>query len=111
VGLILAIGLARVGARPAAWLALVALLAVAAVIAITLAVEVPIDNQIRVWTVETLPTDWEAIRSRWANFHLIRTFLSVFGLAAAIGAAVLPLEPRERVSANAGVLQEPGTPQ
>jgi hypothetical protein len=31
---------------------------------VTLAVEVPIDNQIKGWTVATLPADWQAMRDR-----------------------------------------------
>jgi hypothetical protein len=55
---------------------------------VTLTVEVPIDNQVKTWTTATLPADWEDIRSRWANFHTLRTFLSLAGLAAAVGAAL-----------------------
>jgi uncharacterized membrane protein len=52
---------------------------------ITLLVEVPIVSQIRKWTTETIPSDWEAIRSRWVFFHAIRTFASLasFGFFAA----------------------------
>ena len=32
--------------------------------AVTLSVEVPIDNQITTWTTATLPTDWQNIRAR-----------------------------------------------
>jgi hypothetical protein len=39
---------------------------------ITMLVEVPIVNQIKEWTVTTLPPDWEAIRDRWVLFHVIR---------------------------------------
>jgi uncharacterized membrane protein len=44
---------------------------------ITLLIEVPIDNQIKVWTAATVPTDWESIRERWDFFHTIRTFTSL----------------------------------
>ena len=44
---------------------------------ITLAVEVPIDNQIKTWTVATTPADWEDIRDRWERYHTIRTFLTL----------------------------------
>jgi len=70
-------------------LTLAGLLALVAVIAVTLVVEVPIDNQVKTWTTATLPADWEEIRSRWANFHTLRTFLSLAGLAAAVGAALV----------------------
>ncbi|HEY3263249.1 MAG TPA: DUF1772 domain-containing protein [Pseudonocardiaceae bacterium] len=72
----------------AAWLGLASLVLVAAVIAVTLVVNVPIDNLIKTWTPTTLPADWPDIRARWAAFHTLRTFLSLAGLAAAVGAAL-----------------------
>jgi uncharacterized membrane protein len=55
---------------------------------ITLVVEVPIDNQIKAWTVDSLPGNWQQIRDRWELFHVIRTFASVSGLAFIIGCAI-----------------------
>jgi uncharacterized membrane protein len=89
LGVVVVVLLFRAGATTAAWLAVSALAALVAVIAVTLAVEVPIDNKVKTWTTATLPADWEEIRSRWANFHTLRTFLSVGGLAAAVGAALV----------------------
>src|SRR5215813_6748866 len=48
---------------------------------ITLAVEVPIDNQIKVWTVATMPPDWQLLRDRWEFYHALRTFVSIAALA------------------------------
>lgn len=48
---------------------------------ITLAVEVPIDNQIASWTPETIPAAWQAIRDKWERFHIMRTFLSLCSVA------------------------------
>jgi hypothetical protein len=47
---------------------------------LTLAVEVPIDNQIKLWTVATLPADWQAVRDRWEFYHALRTFVSIVAL-------------------------------
>ena len=58
------------------------------VLVITLAVEVPIDNMIAIWTEATLPADWERIRARWSTFHTLRTFLSLGAVAAAVAAAL-----------------------
>jgi uncharacterized membrane protein len=44
---------------------------------ITLMVNVPIDNQIRAWTVSTLPADWAEIRNRWEFYHGLRTLVSI----------------------------------
>jgi hypothetical protein len=80
----------RHGRGWAGWLAVAGLVLMAGVMAITLAVEVPIDNQIKTWTVDTLPADWAAIRARWAAFHTLRTFLALASVAAALGAALMP---------------------
>jgi uncharacterized membrane protein len=44
---------------------------------ITVGIEVPMDNQIKTWSPETVPSDWTAIRSRWQLFHTMRTFTSL----------------------------------
>jgi hypothetical protein len=97
IGLATVVLLFRAGATSAAWMALVGLVFMAGVMAVTLVVEVPIDNQIQAWTVETLPADWTAIRAHWASFHTVRTFLSLVSVAAAVGAALaLPPTVRQR---------------
>ena len=52
---------------------------------ITVGIEVPIDNQIKTWSPETVPSDWTAMRDRWQFFHTMRTFTSLasFGLFSA----------------------------
>lgn len=59
-----------------------------AALVITLAVNVPIDNQIKTWTLDTLPADWERIRDRWEAFHCLRTWLSIGGFASLAGASL-----------------------
>jgi len=59
-------------------------------LAITLIVNVPIDNQIKQWTIQTLPSDWQTIRDRWEFYHILRTFISLIGLALIVGAALMP---------------------
>jgi hypothetical protein len=44
---------------------------------ITLLVEVPIDNMIRDWTVESIPADWKEYRATWDSYHTLRTFTSI----------------------------------
>jgi hypothetical protein len=65
-------------------LAGVALLVVALVI--TLSVNVPIDDAIAGWTVNTLPPDWTSIRNRWEAYHAARTFISLAGFGCALAA-------------------------
>ena len=95
VGAVAVVLLFRSGSTVAGWLALVGLLLMIAVMAITLIVEVPIDNLIANWTEATLPSDWKEIRARWAAFHTLRTFLSLGAVAAAVGAA-LSIRPDHR---------------
>jgi uncharacterized membrane protein len=47
----------------------------------TVAVEVPIDNKIKAWTEVTLPSNWEALRTKWNQFHTLRTFTSIASVA------------------------------
>ena len=53
---------------------------------ITVAVEVPIDNQIKTWTAGTVPSDWQSIRDHWQFYHTVRTFVSLTGVACFISA-------------------------
>jgi uncharacterized membrane protein len=72
------------GGRAASfWWLLAGFLLMVAALVITLAVEVPIDNKIEVWTAATLPGDWRSIQSRWETFHTIRSFLSIAAVVAA----------------------------
>jgi uncharacterized membrane protein len=57
-------------------------------VVITLLVEVPIDNQIRVWTPTSLPTDWRELRDRWSAFHVVRTFTSVAAMGLFLAAVI-----------------------
>ena len=53
---------------------------------ITVSVNVPIDDAINGWTVETLPSDWTSIRNRWEAYHAARTFISLAGFGSALAA-------------------------
>jgi uncharacterized membrane protein len=47
----------------------------------TVAVEVPIDNKIKMWTEATVPSNWESLRLKWDQFHTLRTFTSIASVA------------------------------
>ena len=98
VGVVVVVLLFWSRSKVAGWLALAGLLLMIAVMAITLIVEVPIDNLIAKWTEATLPSDWQEIRAQWAAFHTLRTFLSLGAVAAAVAAAltIRPLNQPER---------------
>jgi uncharacterized membrane protein len=63
------------------YLHIVGLFLIVIVLLVTLLVLVPIDNQIKTWTADTVPSDWNAIRDRWQTFHTIRTFCSIAAFA------------------------------
>jgi Na+/H+ antiporter NhaB len=57
----------------------VATLAALAVIIVTAAWEVPINNEIAKWTPGSAPADWTGIRDKWLYNHWVRTWIG--GLA------------------------------
>jgi hypothetical protein len=73
--------------------ALIAFVMFLIAVAVTLLVEVPIDNQIRSWTPGSLPADWTQIRDRWETFHVLRTFSALGGLIALTAATVFSRPP------------------
>src|SRR5215211_3052726 len=85
----------RGGRAPAFWWLLAGFVLMVAALAITLAVEVPIDNQIETWTAATLPDDWRSIQSRWELWHTIRTFASIAAVIAATISAVVAPRPSQ----------------
>jgi uncharacterized membrane protein len=81
-----------------------------AALVITLAVEVPIDNQIQDWTAATLPADWRRIQSRWELFHTIRTFISIAAVIAVTISATIAAPPNQPASNEAGGETQATTP-
>jgi uncharacterized membrane protein len=73
---------------PEFWLLLAGFVLMLGALAVTLAVEVPIDNHIKTWTVATLPADWRSTQSRWELYHTVRTYLSIGALVAVTVSAV-----------------------
>ena len=66
IGLVAVVLLFRSRSTVAAWLAVIGLVLMIAVMVVTLTVEVPIDNLIATWTEASLPADWQEIRARWS---------------------------------------------
>ena len=81
--------------RAAFWWLVAGFVLMVAALVITLAVEVPIDNQIETWTAATLPGDWRSIQSRWELWHTIRTFASIAAVVAATISAVVAPRPSQ----------------
>ena len=59
-------------------------------LAITLAVNVPIDRQIQSWMTAELPPECQAIRDRWEFYHGLRTLVSVVALTCLFASALSP---------------------
>ncbi|HKP97166.1 MAG TPA: hypothetical protein VJ385_15560 [Fibrobacteria bacterium] len=57
----------------------------------------PIDNQIKTWTLQSLPSDWTGIRDRWEWFHCLRTWVSMAGFAALVGGTLYSSSGAEKV--------------
>ena len=55
---------------------------------VTLLVEVPLDMAFETWTTATLPANWEQLRDRWEWYHVLRSWVSVGGLALLVAAAL-----------------------
>lgn len=55
---------------------------------VTMLIEVPIVEQIRTWTVATLPSNWQQRRDRWGAFHYARIIPSIVGLVLLLIAAI-----------------------
>lgn len=56
------------------YLGAIALVLMLVTLRITLSVEVPIDNLIRDWTADSIPSFWQDLRTRWQHYHAMRTF-------------------------------------
>jgi uncharacterized membrane protein len=78
----------RQGPATAFYFALTGLLLFIAALLITLLVNVPIDYQIKQWTLTSLPSNWEEVRDRWQFYHTIRTFISLGALGCALASSL-----------------------
>jgi hypothetical protein len=46
----------------------------------------PINAEIMTWTADTIPVDWEALRDRWWERHVMRFAATVGGLLLLVAA-------------------------
>ena len=80
----------RLRQRASFYLILVGAALLVVALIITLNVNVPIDDAIAGWTVDTLPSDWTSIRNRWEVYHAARTFIGLAGFGSALAAVLWP---------------------
>jgi uncharacterized membrane protein len=69
------------------WLLSTLILFVVALL-ITVFIQLPVDNQIKTWTADSMPTDWQGIRDRWQFYNTSRTFISLVGIACYLMAVI-----------------------
>jgi Domain of unknown function (DUF1772) len=70
------------GSGRALFIAATAMMSV--VLVITLAVNVPINNQIAAWQVGAAPVTWTHVRDRWLTFHWARTAIGIVSFVLAV---------------------------
>ena len=63
--------------------------AVLAVALITVFGNIPINNQIKTWSVTAPPPVWAALSVQWWRFHTVRTIAAVCGMALLIVAVLI----------------------
>ena len=97
---LLLIVLARQRRDAVFFLALTSFVLMIAALAITLTVNVPIDNDISRWTPSSLPADWTATRDRWEAYH---TDVRLGGRVGMRGRERTVLGPTSRGVANMSV--------
>jgi uncharacterized membrane protein len=69
------------GNRPSTfYLTLAALALFLVTLLVTVLVEVPIVAQIETWSVTAMPANWQQLRDRWGDFHLLRIIPALAGL-------------------------------
>ena len=59
------------------WLFLASGLLLLAGIVVTLAIEVPINQQVVTWQPGAMPPNWATLRDRWWRFHAVRSGMGV----------------------------------
>jgi uncharacterized membrane protein len=92
-GLLLLLGVGRLGRTPRYFI-LASVLCLGAALAITLSVNVPINEAQLRWDPNTPPADWMLIRDRWQLAHALRTAFAAIAFAFQTLAAIGPTAAR-----------------
>lgn len=67
--------------RPTFYLLLAASLCIIAVALITVFGNIPINNQIKTWSINSPPSNWSELSVTWWHFQTVRTIAAVGGLS------------------------------
>jgi hypothetical protein len=94
IAVVMLVILARKAESPALRPAAAALVLLVLALAVTFAVNGPINIEQLDWNVQAPPADWASVRDRWQIAHAVRTVFCVVALGC-LGAAVID-QPFER---------------
>ncbi|WP_300691526.1 FAD-dependent monooxygenase [Chryseobacterium sp.] len=64
---------------------------------LTILFEVPINNQIMVWTKDNTPHNWQAIISRWQSINVLRTFFAVLSFLLFTASVIKPFQKNRNI--------------
>jgi uncharacterized membrane protein len=77
------VGLRFLTEGDARWMFVLANVLILIVLAVTMAVNVPINTEVKSWTAGAAPPTWTATRDRWLRFHALRTLAGLVSFAVA----------------------------
>ena len=75
--------------RPAFYLLLAASACIITVALITAFGNIPINNQIMTWDINSPPSNWAELAEKWWQFQTVRTMAAIAGLGSLIAVALL----------------------
>lgn len=88
IAVVMLVFLARKAASPALWPAGAALILLVLALAVSFAVNVPINLAQLDWNAQAPPADWASVRDRWQIAHAVRTLFCLIALGC-LGVAVI----------------------
>ncbi len=75
-------------ASPTRWLQAASVLGLGVMVTSTLIINAPINSAIDTWNAAQPPADWQALRDRWEFGHMLRSYVGIGALLAALAAAI-----------------------
>jgi uncharacterized membrane protein len=87
-GVVLAVLSPGIGS-PSGQFALIGIFCYAAGLFVSVTKCLPLNKEVERWSINNPPSNWATIRERWLRFHIVRTLLSVPGLASYILSCLL----------------------
>ena len=79
---------------------IISILLVIASVLISVLIELPIVDEMKTWTLATIPPHWEAMRDRWVFYHVIRLLIAFAGLTCF---GITMLQPFRKTNKNPSI--------